>query len=180
MNQPSQKSIRPEAQSAPVSPGMPKPRANPSNPFLVDDEFTLPYVPDDDQWHYCWLRHKIGNEDDQKNMVRHLNGKMPYEVVTLEMLPKEMQKGFSTLKVSQGQHTGAIAINDVVLGRCPMHLYRKLVEAQDIRTERMNDALRDEVSARNNGDRRGRLFVEEDSEFGPGAYRPGRAEFIQN
>lgn len=177
MNAPTQPRGRekpPQPQSAPRSPS---PMRTMDNPFLNDEEHTLPHIPDTAEWHYCYLRYRVGEKDDSQNLVRHLNGKLPYQLVSLNDLPEEQRSLFEHLKLSQGQHIGRIGINDVVLARCPQHLYRMYYEATQIRADRMNDALRVAIESKNT-DRmsRSRIYVEEDSEAD--GLMPGRAELV--
>lgn len=173
--QPRKREAPPQMEQGPQGPS---PMRTGENPFLSDEEHILPHIPDDKDWHYCWIRWRIGQEEDSKNVVRHLNGKLPYQLVTPDDLPAAQRSVFEHLKVGQGQHVGRIGIADVVLARTPMSLYRKYYEATQIRADRMNSALKDAIISKNT-DRmsRSRLFVEEDSEAD--GLIPGRAEFVQ-
>lgn len=155
-------------------PGMPSPMHTADNPFLNEEEFVLPYIPDDEEWHYCWIRYRLGRDDDLKNMTRYLTGKLPFELVTEDKLPEVVKNQFAHLRIPTGTQSGKIGIGDVVLARTPQPLYRKYIEATQIRADRMNAALTDTIQSVR--DRRTRLIVEEDSERD--GIMPGRAERI--
>lgn len=172
--QPIKRTGAPKAPSAMRGPSAPSPTHHMDNPFLNEEEFVLPHVPDDEEWHYCWIRYRIGRDDDLKNMTRYLTGKLPFELATEEMLPDVVKTQFSHLKISTGSQSGKIGIGDVVLARTPQPLYQKYIEATQIRADRMNAALTDTIQSVR--DRRTRLIVEEDSERD--GIMPGRAERV--
>lgn len=119
------------------------------NPFLVEEETILPHIPDDENWHYCFVRHRIGNEEDSRNVVAHLSGKLPYELVTLDMLPKEFQQKFAALKVQQGQNSGHVQVADTTLARTPQRLYQMYMQATQIRADKLAGSLREELILKN-------------------------------
>ena len=165
---------RPQMPGPVARPQAPSPRQHASNPFLNEEEFVLPHVPDCDEWHYCWIRYRLGKDEDIKNLNRYLTGKLPYEIVTGETLPQSMKDQYSHLKIAEGTHHGRIGIGDVILGRCRRDLYELYIKATQIRADNMTGALEQTVNDLNAGDRRGRLYVEEDSERE--GVMPGRAD----
>ena len=113
--QPIKRTGAPKAPGASRGPSAPSPMHRMDNPFLNEEEFVLPHIPDDDEWHYCWIRYRIGRDDDLKNMTRYLTGKLPFELVTEEMLPDVVKTQFSHLKISTGSQSGKIGIGDIKL-----------------------------------------------------------------
>lgn len=104
---------------------------------MFRDEFTqesLPKVPDDPNWHYCWLSTTNAYDTIHKRM------RLGYQAVLADDLP-----GYDHLKVKSGEHTGFIAINEMVLYKLPMeiyqdymletHHYAPLEESEKIRTQ---------------------------------------------
>lgn len=167
---------RPQAPGPAARPQPQQFRQSMDNPFLNEEEFVLPHIPDTEEWHYCWIRYRIGKDEDLKNLNRYLTGKLPYEIVTHDTLPQAMKDQYTHLKIPEGSHQGRIGIGDVILGRCQMHLYRMYIEATQIRADKMNSSLEQTLNDLNGGDRRGRFHVEEDSERD--GIIPGRAERV--
>lgn len=165
---------RPQQPGPAARPHPQQARQTADNPFLNEEEFVLPHIPDTDDWHYCWIRYRLGKDEDLKNMNRYLTGKLPYEIVTHDTLPQEMKDQYTHLRIPEGTHQGRIGIGDVILGRCPQHLYRQYIEATQIRADKMNNSLEQIINDMNGGDRRTRFYVEEDSERE--GIMPGRAE----
>lgn len=164
---------RPQQPGPSARPQPPAQRQTMDNPFLNEEEFVLPHIPDTEDWHYCWIRYRLGKDEDLKNLNRYLTGKLPYEIVTHDTLPQAMKDQYTHLKIPEGGHQGRIGIGDVILGRCPQHLYKMYIEATQIRANKMNAALQQTLTDLNGGDRRGKFFVEEDSERE--GIMPGRA-----
>lgn len=75
-------------------------------------EFALPTPPKNDQWHYFWWS-TTSQHDPLQRRIR-----LGYEVVTPEMLP-----GFGDFRVKNGQHEGAIGVNEMILLRVPREHY---------------------------------------------------------
>lgn len=161
------KEVTKDTQPQPPRAGRPPtPMRSMENPFLQDEETVLPFIPDDEDWHYCFIRHKLGNEDDGKNIVSHTSGKLPYELVTFDMLAKDLQRKFEALKLTQGQYAGHIQVGDVILGRTPQRLYKQYIEATQIRADRMSQSLREQVLSKNAlaAGRKSGIRIEDDSE----------------
>ena len=122
------------------------------NPFLSYTENVLPDIPDDPEWSYLWMRTSIDGKDDGKNVVAHMNGRLPYQLVRPEELPS-----LAPLTVKQGSLGNCIAINDVVLVKIPRELRDMFVEATEINARKLNDQLqqrvRDQISDPDNEDR---------------------------
>lgn len=88
------------------------------NEFLVEEQNILPFIPDTEEFHYHWARVRMLDKDDGSNVHDKLNGRMGYEVVTPDKLPK----GFSLapLSIKGGDYSGGFQYRDCLLLRCPM------------------------------------------------------------
>lgn len=80
-------------------------------------EFALPTPPKHDGWHYFWWSTTAQHDPLQRRI------RLGYEVVTSEMLP-----GFGDFRVKNGQHEGAIGVNEMILLRIPQHLYQSYMQ----------------------------------------------------
>lgn len=134
--------VIPSAQAPRRPPGRPRTRddrsgdprmataAKEANPFLIEDEEYLPYVPDTKDWHYKWMRGNLGDKADGRNIIRQMRSKFQYEIVKPSDVPEFMPNAVSRKDLG-GE---CIQFNDVVLVRCPMKRYLQYMEAVDIRT----------------------------------------------
>lgn len=104
---------------------------------MFREEFTqesLPKVPDDPNWHYCWLSTTNTYDTIHKRM------RLGYQAAMADDLP-----GYEHLRVKSGEQTGFIAINEMVLYKLPMevfqdymlevHHYQPIEESEKIRSQ---------------------------------------------
>lgn len=104
------------AQNADRSPADEKLASTMARRKMFRDEFmqeSLPKVPDDPNWHYCWLSTTNAYDTIHKRM------RLGYQAVTTDDL-----QGFEHLKVKSGENIGHISINEMVLYRLPMEIYQ--------------------------------------------------------
>ena len=75
---------------------------------------SLPKPPDIPGFHVCWLSTTNSYDPIHKRL------RMGYELVRYEEVP-----GFENYKVKAGEHTGAIACNEMLLYKMPEEIYQE-------------------------------------------------------
>jgi hypothetical protein len=106
------------------------------NRFLTaDSENMLPVPPDDEVYHYGYVRHSLNGRTDVSNMQSRLHGTLPWEVAPLAELTPEWQSRLGFLKAKDGDFAGSVAIEDLVLMRCDRAAYEEYREADQIRSD---------------------------------------------
>lgn len=128
---------------------------------MFRDEFmqeSLPKVPDDPNWHYCWLSTTNAYDTIHKRM------RLGYAAVTTDDLP-----GFEHLKVKSGENVGHISINEMVLYRLPMEIYQDyMLETHHFAPIEESDKIRtQQEQLLNTTDSNGRRLVQSEGDGMP-------------
>lgn len=136
-----------------------------SNPFLYAEgqNDVLPYVPDDDQWHYCWIRGVIEGKTDGANLVNQQQAGLRYEIVKPDELPEGCD--LSRVTAREGEFKGYIQVRDCVLMRCDLEKYQLYLEAADLKADDMDRMVSAGDQAKQiPGEERTGIIVEENKE----------------
>ncbi|HXO73221.1 MAG TPA: hypothetical protein VN838_30060 [Bradyrhizobium sp.] len=116
-----------------------------------DHESILPYVPDTDEWHYCWMRAVVNGEPDKKNINKYLNGKVRWEAVSPDELNGLVSYRATNANVS---NSGVIQIDDVVLMRCSKRIHEVRANHYDKLTSLKTATVRNDTKEFFKQDRR--------------------------
>lgn len=103
------------------------------NPFMIDDEESLPRVPDTRDWHFFWMRVQSGDKGDGKNIIRKMRSKWQYEYVRPDEMPDFRPNATKHEKI-EGD---VIQFNDLVLVKCPRIRYLQFMQAHESRMRSM-------------------------------------------
>lgn len=102
-----------------------------------DGENLLPVPPDDETYHYGYVRHSIGGRTDVGNLQTRLHGRLPWETVPIAELTPEWQVKLGFLKAKDGDFAGSVAIEDLVLMRCDRQAYEEYREWEQFEADKL-------------------------------------------
>ena len=130
-------------------------RAMADNPFLNEEAVGLPPLPDDDpEWAYAWKRHSLpaasateNRQVDTKNLQIAVHGRLPYEFVSIDMLPPAWRDKMRTFAVLEGKHEGKLVYNDLIAARTQRHLRNQKVAADNYRAAELRKSLKSDLAA---------------------------------
>lgn len=110
-------------------------RASLNEFYNSGDELALPTPPDDEAYHYGWVRHSVNGRSDVANLRSRLHGRLPWEPVPLNELPQDWQAQLVMTQAKDGNFAGFAAIEDLVLMRCSREAYIKAREAEQLHAD---------------------------------------------
>lgn len=102
-----------------------------------DGENMLPTPPDDEVYHYGYVRHSVNGRPDVSNLQSRLHGRMPWEPAPISELPPDWQARLGLLKAKDGDFAGHVAIEDLVLMRCDRAAYEEYREWEQIEADKL-------------------------------------------
>lgn len=124
--------------------------------FDVTEFKSLPDVPDDEDWHYCWV-----SVADPTNVLRYRDPRTGYEPVPPESIPEYIGK---TLTLKDGQFAGYVGVREMVLYRVPQARYAAMMAREALKADAFEATLQNRVKSFNQADNRTRVVVEDNDE----------------
>lgn len=117
---------------------------------------SLPDVPDDEVWHYCWV-----DTSNPSNVLKYRDPRVGYEPVPPETMPEYLGQ---TLTLKDGHFAGFIGVREMVLHRIPQARFAAMMARESLKADAYDDALQGKVRDFNRGEKRARMVIEQNEE----------------